>query len=72
MLTIVEIQKTIAGLTQETQAMRDFSRVATDQLKRSLRFHENDRGTMTADEEARRLYLVQEISAELTRRGVAS
>lgn len=48
----------------------DFSKTTTDQLKRSLKFHENDRGTMTMREEMRRMYMVQEISAELQRRGI--
>lgn len=47
--------------------MRDFTKIGTEQLKRTLRFHENDRGTTTADEECRRMYLVQEIGAELRR-----
>lgn len=46
----------------------DFTKTSTDQLKRSLKFHENDIGTMTMQEECRRMYLVQEISAELQRR----
>lgn len=48
----------------------NFSKTATDQLLRKLRFHENDCGTMTMEEECRRMYLVQEIGAELVRRGV--
>ncbi len=48
----------------------DFSKTTTDQLKRSLRFHERDTGTMTMKEECRRMYLIQEISAELQRRGL--
>ena len=46
----------------------DFTKTSTDQLKRSLKFHENDIGTMTMSQEMRRLYLVQEIRAELKRR----
>jgi hypothetical protein len=50
--------------------MTDFTKVTTDQLKRSLKFHENDRGTMTMREECRRMFMVQEITAELQRRGI--
>jgi hypothetical protein len=46
----------------------DFTKTSTDQLLRSYRFHENDRGTMTTDAECRRMYLMQEIGAELRRR----
>lgn len=42
---------------------------STEQLLRSLKFHENDRGTMTMDEECRRMYLVQEIRRILDERG---
>jgi len=49
---------------------RDFSKTNTDELLRSYRFHDNDRGTMTMQEECRRMYLVQEIGAELRRRGI--
>jgi hypothetical protein len=48
----------------------DFTKTTTDQLKRSLKFHDNDRGCMTMRDEMRRMYLVQEISAELQRRGI--
>lgn len=51
-------------------AQRDYSRTSTDQLLRSYRFHDNDRGTMTMAEETRRMCLVDEIGAELRRRGV--
>ena len=47
---------------------RDFTKTTTDQLKRSLKFHENDIGTMTMAEECRRMYLVEAISDELRRR----
>lgn len=47
----------------------DFSKVNTDELKRKLHFHENDIGTTTMEEECRRMFLVQEIGAELQRRG---
>lgn len=40
----------------------------TAELKRRLRFHENDCGTMTMEQECRRMYLIQEIDAELQRR----
>lgn len=49
---------------------RDFTKTSTEQLLRSYRFHANDRGTMTADEECRRMYFVQEIGAELRTRGI--
>lgn len=65
------LQADIAGPIKRGQSMApDFSRTSAEQLKRSLRFHENDNGTMTADEECRRMFLVQEISAELKRRGL--
>lgn len=48
----------------------DPSKIATDQLKRSYGFHVNDIGTMTMEEECRRMFLVQEIGAELQKRGV--
>ncbi len=50
----------------------DFTKTTTDQLKRSLRFHENDNGTMTMKEECRRMYIIQEIEAELQRRSEKS
>jgi hypothetical protein len=46
----------------------DFTKITTDQLKKFLSFHENDRGTMTMQEECRRMYFAQEIEAELRRR----
>ena len=49
-------------------AQHDFSKTSTDQLKRSLRFHENDRGTVTMAEEIRRMVLIDEIGAELMKR----
>jgi len=49
---------------------RDFTKTSTEQLQRSLRFHENDRGTMTMAEEIHRMVIVQEIGAELQRRAV--
>lgn len=48
----------------------DFSKTSTEQLKRSLRFHENDNGTTTMEQECRRMFLIQEIGVELQRRGV--
>ncbi len=48
----------------------DFTKTSTDQLKRSLKFHENDIGCMTMSAEMRRMYLVQEIGSELQRRGI--
>lgn len=50
--------------------MRDFSKVQTDELLRSYRFHVNDRGTMTMEEECRRMSLVDQIGAELQRRNI--
>ena len=44
--------------------------IPTEQLLRSYRFHSKDCGTMTMREEYRRMYLIQEIGAELQRRGV--
>jgi len=54
--------------TRETPMTRDFTKESTEQLKRDLRFHENDFGTASMHEECRRMYLIQEISAELQRR----
>ena len=48
----------------------DASKQSTEQLLRSYRFHDQDRGTTTMEQECRRMYLLQEIGAELTRRGV--
>lgn len=48
----------------------DFSKQRTDELQRRLRFHENDL-TETMEEECRRLFLIQEIDAELKRRASA-
>lgn len=42
--------------------------VDTEQLKRSYHFHMNDAGTMTMEEECRRMRLLQEIGRELKRR----
>lgn len=50
----------------------DFSKTSTEELKRSLRFHERDTGCMTMREEMRRMYLIQEIDAELRRRAECS
>jgi hypothetical protein len=50
--------------------LQGLQRLATDQLIRSYRFHDGDRGTVTTEEECRRMWLVQEIGAELRRRGV--
>jgi hypothetical protein len=47
----------------------NFTQTSTDQLKRSLRFHRNDCGTETMEQECRRMYLIHEITAELQRRG---
>lgn len=49
---------------------RDFTKTSTEQLLRSYRFHANDRGTMTMQEEIRRMSLVDEIGAELQARGI--
>lgn len=48
----------------------DAKRVTIDQLLRSYKAHVNDNGTWTINQECRRLYLIQEIGAELRRRGV--
>lgn len=48
----------------------DFSKTSTEQLKRRLKFHDNDTGTMTTAEECRRMYLVGALAEELTRRGL--
>jgi hypothetical protein len=49
---------------------RDFTKTNTEQLLRSYRFHDSDRGTFTVEDEIRRMSLVDEIGAELKRRGV--
>ncbi len=49
--------------------MYDFTKVGTAQLLRQYQFHSADCGTTTMDEECKRMYLVQEIGAELERRG---
>lgn len=49
---------------------RDFSKVAVPQLKSIYRFQVKDSGASTMTEECRRLYLIQEVGAELQRRGV--
>jgi hypothetical protein len=48
----------------------DFSQTDTEQLKKSLKFHENDRGTMSVPEELSRVHLIQKLRAELKRRGL--
>lgn len=42
----------------------------TEELSRRLRFHDNDRGCMTMEQEIRRMVLVDAIGAELQRRGI--
>lgn len=49
----------------------DPTKVSTEQLLRSYRFHANDNGTMTIEAECRRMYLVGAISEELKRRGLS-
>jgi hypothetical protein len=46
----------------------DFTRYSTEELRRRLSFHEGDIGTVTIEQELRRLWLIQEIGAELARR----
>jgi len=46
----------------------DFTKMSDEQLKRSLDFHEFDTGTQTMEEELKRLWLVQEMGAEVERR----
>lgn len=53
-----------------TGSASTFTRLTISELQRQLRFHDQDRGTMTMREECRRMYLVQELSAELQRRGI--
>lgn len=48
----------------------DATRICTEQLLKSWRFHDRDL-TRTMEEECRRLYFMQEIGAELRKRGVA-
>lgn len=43
----------------------DFSLINVENLKRKLEFHENDRGCETMEEEIRRMWFVQELTAEL-------
>lgn len=47
----------------------DFKALPTSELKRRLKFHENDRGTMTMAQKCARMYFIQEYTAELQRRG---
>lgn len=47
----------------------DFSHQNTAELIRKYQFHDRDL-TETMEEECRRMYLLQEIGAELRRRGV--
>lgn len=48
----------------------NFSTMTTEQLLRTYRFHDTDRGTMTMQQELRRMYFIQETGGELRRRGV--
>ena len=48
----------------------DFTQMTTQNLIERLRFHENDNGTTTMNQEMRRMFYVQELSAELQRRGI--
>jgi len=45
-----------------------FAYTPTAELERLLRFHENDNGTMTTQEEWRRLDAIEQIDLELRRR----
>jgi hypothetical protein len=46
----------------------DFSKISTAELRRRLHWQENDNGTTTMEEELRRMFLIQEINAEIERR----
>lgn len=48
----------------------NFSTMTTEQLLRTFRFHDTDRGTMTMQQELRRMWILQEAGGELRRRGV--
>jgi hypothetical protein len=65
LLRRVAIALTFGG-SQGSKSM--FATLSTAELERRLHFHENDRGTTTMDQECARMYLIQEIRAELKRR----
>jgi hypothetical protein len=48
----------------------NFSQVNAAELIRKYRFHDSDVGCMTMEQECRRMYLLQEIGAELQRRNI--
>jgi hypothetical protein len=48
----------------------NFSAMSIDQLFRSYRFHDQDRGTSTMEEECRRMYMIDGCVQELQRRGI--
>lgn len=47
-----------------------FTTMTTDQLIKTVRFHDADRGTTTMQQELRRMWILQEAGEELRRRGV--
>lgn len=47
----------------------DFTKFNTAELNRRFRWHDADRGTMTMDQECRRMYMIDAIGEELKRRG---
>lgn len=47
----------------------DPKKVSTDQLLRSYRFHDQDTGCQTVEQEVRRMWLIDVIAEELEARG---
>lgn len=48
----------------------DFSKTQTDELLRKWRWHDQDRGCMTFEDECRRMHIMDTIGEELQRRNV--
>jgi hypothetical protein len=46
----------------------DFTKMSDQQLKRSLEFNERDTGTESLEDELKRCWLIQEMTAEVERR----
>ena len=48
----------------------DYTKTSTDQLKRKLKFHNEDRGCMTMEQECTRMVVVDALAGELQARGL--
>lgn len=48
----------------------NFKTLSTDEIKRRLKFHENDNGTMTMRQEMARMWYIQEYMRELKERRI--